>query len=529
MGHWTLYFLLKLALYGAGLINLDVAFNLLFAATLAWPWTHRGWCRVWRIGAWPVALTLLYHDSFLPAPERLLGQWQAISHFSPAYLLELSARLWTPQLALALAVLVLGVLAWQQLRRRLRLSTWVWVGLVAAAMLPNPHPVPQRPNQAGVSAAVPSGTDSAAAPLDATQLEAALQTFYDTERGKVLRLPKDGSVPPFDLVVLSVCSLSWDDIAFAGLGQAPFLRRLDVVFDRFNSAATYSGPALLRLLRSTCGQTAQGDLYASAPQDCQLLVNLKQAGYEPALLLNHDGHFDRLAGELRRASGIALVPEQVLDAPVAMAAFDESPVRDDGESLTRWWRAHTAEPGGAPLALFYNSITLHDGNRLPAVGSVSSLQTYTPRAQKLFDELERFAALVEASGRPTVLVLVPEHGGAVRGDAQQMAGLRELPTRAITHVPAGVMMLGFGPRRPAGQPPVHVTAVSSHQSLMAVVAALMHGGAAAAAPARLAEVAQALPAIEWVAENDRTVVLQRGARSHLRNAEGLWITLDSGP
>jgi hypothetical protein len=128
-----------------------------------------------------------------------------------------------------------------------------------------------------------------------------------------------------------------------------------------------------------------------------------------------------------------------------------------------------------------------------------------------------------------VLVLAPEHGGAVRGDAQQIAGLRELPTPAITHVPAGVMLLNMGPRRAAAQAPVHVEQVSSYLSLFAVVASLMHGGPEAAEPERLAEVVQALPPIEWVAENDRTIVLQRGPHTYLRNFEGRWSALHARP
>ena len=42
---------------------------------------------------------------------------------------------------------------------------------------------------------------------------------------------------------------------------------------------------------------------------------------------------------------------------------------------------------------------------------------------------------LEASGRRAVVVLVPEHGAALRGDSAQIAGLREIPTPAITLVP----------------------------------------------------------------------------------------------
>jgi cellulose synthase operon protein YhjU len=525
MGRWSLYFLIKLGLHVAGQLQLDIALNLLFAVALAWPWAHPGWCRAWRILAWPVGLALLYHDSFWPPALRILSQWQAISGFSMAYLVELAGRIINIQLLVAV---LMGAAVWWGLNQRLRLATWVFVGLLAVALLPSP--------QGGVTelAQAASGADSAAEraatpQLDASQLDQALQSFYDNERGKVLHLPKDGSVPAFDLVMLNICSLSWDDLAFAGLKNAPFMRRLDVVFDRFNSASSYSGPAVLRLLHGTCGQPAQHELYEGAVADCYLFRNLEQAGYRPAVLLNHDGRYDNFSIELRRDSGLGLMPEQRFDAPVAMSSFDGSPIRDDGESLTRWWRDRTAVVSSAPLALLYNTTTLHDGNRVPGIESLSSLETYAPRARKLMTDLEQFARLIEGSGRPTVLVLVPEHGGAVRGDAQQISGLRELPTSAITHVPAGLMMIGFDKSRAEGQEPVHVEQTSSYLSLFAVVASLMHGGPEAARPERLTEVAQELPAIEWVAENDRTIVLQRGPHTYLRDFEGHWRALNAAP
>ena len=66
-------------------------------------------------------------------------------------------------------------------------------------------------------------------------------------------------------MVLSVCSLSWDDLDEVRQRDAPLLQRFDIVFRQFNSAASYSGPALLRLLRANCGQTAQAALYQAAP------------------------------------------------------------------------------------------------------------------------------------------------------------------------------------------------------------------------------------------------------------------------
>ncbi|MCR3901195.1 cellulose biosynthesis protein BcsG, partial [Klebsiella variicola] len=72
-----------------------------------------------------------------------------------------------------------------------------------------------------------------------------------------------------------------------------------------------------------------------------------------------------------------------------------------------------ATPG--PVALYYNTISLHDGNRV--VGSaLSSIDSYPQRATKLMNDVDRLSDLIAASGRRAVIVFVPEHGAALRGD-----------------------------------------------------------------------------------------------------------------
>lgn len=542
MGAWAIAFLLAIGLHLRGTIVLDLPLNLLLAAVVAWPWPA-AWRRRVHVAAVLPAMALLYHQSNWPAPERLLALAAAAGGFDVRYLLSLLLRATDPGLLGGLAAVTLLLAG---LSQRLRLSTWVFAGLIGLVLLPLtpwrlPLPVDamasgdaltatealgalDAPRAGGAASA--AGSTAAIGGADTTpirtaeQAERALQAFHDNGREMRLHLPRGDTPPPFDLLILNLCSLGWDDLAQAGLTDAPLLRRLDLVFDRFNSGATYSAPAVLRLLQSNCGAPTEAALYGGVPSECLLWRNLEQAGYAPALLLNHDGRYGQFAEVLRRDGGIRSAPGQVIDAPVALRAFDASPIHADGEVLTRWWREHTAVVGAPPLALLYNSITLHDGNREPGGPALPGLDTWAPRARRLLDELQRFVTLVEASGRPTVLVLVAEHGAALRGDARQIAGLRELPTPAVTHVPAGLMLLGFGPRRSG--PPVHVPQVTGHLALMTAVAALMHGGPAAATPERLAALARALPTSDWIAENGRSVYLQRGPQAWLRDPDGSW-------
>jgi len=58
------------------------------------------------------------------------------------------------------------------------------------------------------------------------------------------------------------------------------------------------------------------------------------------------------------------------------------------------------------------------------------------------DSVESILQEMERSGQRAVVVMIPEHGAALRGDKQQIAGLREIPTPAITIVPVGIKVVG---------------------------------------------------------------------------------------
>lgn len=516
MGIWSLYFLGKLGLYWGQVSGLHWFPNLLFALTLAWPLQAPRWRRLRHLGAVPVALALLYHDSFLPPFSRLWSQVSALASFSPDYALELAERVVSVPV---LAGLAAAVVAYVLLHRRLRFATLAVLGLLTVPLLPEPGFWAR--NAAPGATLNNRGDANAAAPLTLGQLDARLEAFHDSERDKRVVLPS-GTVPAFDIVVLSVCSLSWDDLDEVRLRDAPLMQRFDIVFRQFNSAASYSGPALLRLLRASCGQTPQSALYDTAPAGCHLFDGLAQAGYKPALLMNHDGHFDNFARQLREQGGLAsLGASATLDtgARVAMRSFDGTPIYADDDTLMRWWRARGSDP--APRALLYNTITMHDGNRVPGSVSRRSRETYKPRLLKFFADLERFIALVEQSQRPTLLLLVPEHGGAVRGDAVQIPGLREIPTPAITSVPAAVKLIGFD-GLPPGTAPISVERPSSYHALAALIAALLPGGRAVGGREQLEALVRELPGTDWVAENEGTVLLRQGRSSWLRTPQIGW-------
>jgi cellulose synthase operon protein YhjU len=522
MGAWSLYFLAKLGLYYSHVIGLHWLLNLALAVVLAWPLVSARARLLRHALAIPVALALLYYDSYLPPWRQLADQAGALSNFRADYLLELAQRFVPLRWVAAFAVLALLYLL---LQHRLRFATFAFLGLITAAVLPAPGIAPPPPEsdkfvRVGEQAGNDEAQEAFSPELSKTQLDTALETFYGSQHGKTVSFVRAGTAN-FDLVLLSVCSLSNDDLDFVQMQNAPFLARFDIVFRHFNTAATYSGPAVLRLLHGSCGQTPQSELYSGTVSDaCYLFRSLAAADYRPALLLNHDGSFDHFAEQLRKDGGLNSDPEDNHFAPVAMTAFDGTPIRADFELLSQWWSRH--ESVDAHTALLYNTITLHDGNRLPGQPSRKSLETFAPRLQRLFSDLGRFIDLIEASGRPTVIVLIPEHGAALRGDAIQVSGLRELPTPAITSAPAAVKLVGFPSVAPPGSGPLVVDQPSSYLALTALIAGLTRLGPANPSREALSALVRALPSTGWVAENNGTVLFRRAGRNYLRSPNGQW-------
>lgn len=518
MSHWSFYFLAKLALFYTGRLDFHWQLNLLLALALLWPLapglarTGRAWL------AWPLALALLYYDSYLPPIGRVLAQIPALANFRLDYLSELLGRVVEGRtMLIGFAVFALYLL----LARRIRFATVALAGILSvplsAALLSSPASVGVPVAQVRAAHGMPNES----APPAAQDPDAQLQAFYAAEAQRKLQLSTDGAVPPFDLVVLHICSLSWDDLDFVGMREHPLFKRFDAVFTQFNSAASYSGPAALRLTRGTCGQVPHHDLYEGADPACYLFPSLEQLGYRTHGLLNHDGAFDDFAKTLQSRGGLAGKLELPAGVPVAMHSFDGSPIYADGPLLDRWWRQRQAQ-GSQPVALYYNTITLHDGNRVDGMASRSSVDTYKPRLSKLLADFDQFITELETTGRPVVVLLIPEHGAGLRGDKFQISGMREIPNPRITLVPAALKIIGL-PKGEHADTVVVDRPVSYFDINALVLDMLQHSPFVPGSPS-LAERLKHLQTTAFVAENDDVVMMREANGKYLmRTGKGAWV------
>ncbi|QKZ07457.1 cellulose biosynthesis protein BcsG [Pseudomonas eucalypticola] len=517
LGLWNLYFILKFALLWAGYLNVQVWPNVVFAAALLLPLPHR-YLRVLRtVVAVPVGVALLYQDTWLPPFSRLLAQ-PGVLDFTGAYLLELMGRFIDWNLCALLAVLVVIYIF---ARHWLRLTTFSVLGL---AWLVSANVLAMHPSSApaGAAAGAPVAAATAAEPDNAT-LEAYLQKFYTTEAGRQVEFkPSTSAAQPFDLLLINICSMAWDDLETVGLRDNALFQQMDVVFDNFNSATSYSGPAAIRLLRASCGQSPHSKLYGTAPEQCLLMDDLKKLGFADEVMLNHTGQFEGFLDEVRSQGALPPPAISTSNLPRALVGFDGTPILRDGQVLASWWK-HRVDEQNDRVALFYNTTTLHDGNRaLTADGGTKSAD-YKPRAQALIDDLTGFIKQLQASGRRVVVVIVPEHGAALHGDRMQISGMREIPSPSITHVPVGIKLVNMG-SNPSAEP-LHVTAPSSFLALSEIISRLYTAQpqGAGLAPSWQTLLTD-LPQTAAVSENAGTVVVDYAGKPYVRIKEkGQWL------
>jgi cellulose synthase operon protein YhjU len=520
MGLWSAYFFAKLLLFAGGYIGFHPWLNLAFAVFTALPPQNPRQSFAKNLVAVPLGVVLLYHDSWLPPLTRVLAQLQNLAAFSLPYLIELAGRFidWRVVLALCLLLAVYSLA-----QRKLRLSTFVFIAIFGVMLFPKGLPSWQ---SEAAAAAETAGTPGAVPEIDPRNMRPAaldvlLLQFETKEQQRQVRItaltPEE---MPYDILLLHVCSLSWDDLQAVQRGSDPLLARFDVLLTQFNSAASYSGPAAIRLLRGNCGQPTHKQLYDVPAPECLIMDGFQNAGFEPQWLMNHDGRFGNFFGDVRERGGVAQDLQDPSGARVAQYAFDDSPIYDDHSLLSRWLQKRQSSRT-THAVLYYNSISLHDGNRI-AGGKDSSFRA---RLRQFSTDVGRFLDDLERSGRRAIVVFIPEHGAAVRGDKRQISGLREIPTPGITRVPVGIALINAKLAPSQGQQ--RIEAPLSYLGVSELLSRFVADNPFAKAELSLADYTQNLPQTEAVAENDGTVMMQIGGQYMMRTPDGAWTSWDN--
>ena len=512
LGNWSHYFLIKATLFFLGEIQFHILGNLAFALFLLLQVKGRTGRILRQSFALAIAIFLLYHDMQIPlnAAATTLAN---LPEYEWWYTLELLLRYLTLK---TLFIVALLCVASYYISRYLELSTIAFAGLLSVAIAQSGVIATIFPPSKVITASSVANKSSNTKPqLNSDQaLNSYLQQFFQKEQSRHITLAKPAAdTAPFDIIFISICSLAWDDIKLAGMSEHPLLNSFDIVFDNFNSATSYSGPAVTRLLRASCGQTPHDMLSSNdGVNRCLIFQQLKNNGYEQALTMNHDGRFDGFLKQLNVYGGIDSPLESQAGIPVCQKAFDGSPVLCDKAVLERWLQTRNAS-NTVKQTMLFNSVSLHDGNRVIGRQAKSGVAGYKQRLSILFDDLQNFIARLEQSQQNTLLILIPEHGAALRGDKMQLSGIREIPSPSITHIPVAAKFIG--PQLKRVGPTARVTADSSFLSLSALIAKTMQQNVFSQGSFSPQSLSEGLPSTPIVSQNEGSTVIRLEGKNYV--------------
>ncbi|QHD96265.1 cellulose biosynthesis protein BcsG [Proteus terrae subsp. cibarius] len=347
-----------------------------------------------------------------------------------------------------------------------------------------------------------------------------LTQFYAYEKKRTTPFPAQlaANAQPFDILIINICSLSTADAAAVGLQEHPIWGNFDVLFSQFNTVSSYSGPASLRLLRASCGQTHHSDLYDPADAQCLLMNNLASLGFDKKLVLDHNGKFGNYLKEVQQLGDLNIALQDQENLSHQITAFDGTKIYNDKETLQRWLKARE-QSNESRSVTFVNLVSLHDGNRYVGENSTAD---YGKRASTLLDNLDGFMNELDKKGRKVMVVIVPEHGAALQGDKTQMSGLRDIPSQSITTVPVGIRFTGIKDRAQFYSP-VIVDEPSSYLAISELISRNVNGDVFNQSVIDWNKLASELPQTANVAENQATVVVDYQGQSYIKLNGGEWI------
>lgn len=529
LGLWNVFFIGEFLLGGFGYLSLNLLQNVLLLVFVLFPIGNR-YLRWFRTSVAVVcAAALVYSESWLPGLDSIRGNFHNLAAMESGYLLDSALNFFNFEMIGAGIALIIIYYA---IRDYIRVTTFTvgYLFILLCAPLWQPFvaqlraPAPATEVVASVDNAKKLAEEEKKSDLipqtaepTSKNLDEWLKRFHDTEKDRRAEWPdklaKDST--PFDILLLNICSLSNDDLKAVGLENHEVLKQFNIRFENFNSATSYSGPAALRLLKSVCGQPSHEDLYEGRNPDCEIMNRLARLGYNQHVFMDHSGKYDNFYQSLRHLAGLS--PQLAeMKYPKRYDSFDEEPIGDARAVFKDYENTIAADKGGRS-ATFINMIALHDGNRF---ANKRRLAPFKPRAQAMLDDLGSLITDLEKSGRKVMLVVVPEHGAAEKGDKVQVAHLRDIPSPAITHVPALVKFIGVTP----ADSPVTVDTKTSYLAVSSLIGRVLEtnyfGKPEGEVP--LKDLVKDLPQTHSVSENANAKVVNYKGKDYVKMDNKDW-------
>lgn len=439
---WSFYFLFKFYLFIKGSINLDIIENLLFLVFIIIPMPKRisryKSLRIFR-GLLNIllAIILLWRDSWFPPFFDAISFLREQGMPSFLYIVSFLKGFYSISLVI---VLILSLLISIILRKYQKYKI-VTAALFAVLIII----IPVINKQFEQSLSVKHENQSSPKPID--DPSRYIDSFYNNESERLVMFhPPDKQSIPFDIVILHISSLSWDDLREIGITQEdPFFKQFDYLFTNFNCVVNYDKGAVMRLLQSNCGQKSDNEINKDELPDkpCLLSESLLSVGYKLYVGMDHNGSYGDYAKVIKKNgmnNAVEILPNGLNKS--AIFIDDKTPLYSDYAILKKWFDAIESLSSERAL-LYYNSIVLHEGSHImddKQWALKDKRDQYKDMFSTFIKDINQFIDLLKTSKRNTVLIIVPEYGRHLSVNLD--AALKDIPLPKITMVPVAVKLIG---------------------------------------------------------------------------------------
>lgn len=273
-------------------------------------------------------------------------------------------------------------------------------------------------------------------------IENYLTTFLKQEKDRIVQMPAaiQKDFVPFNIVLVNICSMATDDIVIAKQTNHSVFSKFDIKFNNFSSVASYSTPGSMRLLRANCGQENEATMYSQRRPECELLTTLDKIGFSSEVYMDHDGVYGDYHKTLHDIAGLPENKYPLNKLSPKYTAYDGSVIYSDRDLFNAYILNLDLRKTTNNIS-FMNILSLHDGNK--KLGQRVSL-SYETRIKTLLDDIKFLLDELDKRDLKSVVVMIPEHGAALRGDKMQISKLREIPTDTITKIPVMIRFAGTG-------------------------------------------------------------------------------------
>jgi cellulose synthase operon protein YhjU len=354
-----------------------------------------------------------------------------------------------------------------------------------------------------------------------------LESFYNAESQRLIMFHQpDTESTPFDIVILHISSLSWDDLKEIGITQEdPFFKQFDYLFTNFNSAVISDSGAVMRLMLSNCGQKSNKEINKDElPNNmCLLIERLTSVGYTPYVSMDSNdinGDYAKIFKKIGFNKAVTITKENL--TANALYLDEKSPLYSNYAILKKWFDTRKSLRSERTF-LYHNSILLKQGSHWiddKQWTSRDNRDQYKDVYSSLLKDIQQFIDLLKSSKRNTLLIIIPEYGRYLSVNSKA----EDMPLPKITKVPVGIKFIGPIFNDTIVQQHI-ISKPASYFAISWILSKFIENSPFGKTPMTSEDIVFKIPMTDFVSEQDGRVIMEMDGSYLFYGEDKKWTTL----